>query len=114
MRTLLNDFFDNLKAISNKIITKISEKIQKMKLHYENNKKWTLYLYLNNQCINKRKIDKDFSPMQEFYIVKVKRCKHLIGTNKSTKMIFEPYKYKMTDKEKKESHIEVRPFEGVR
>lgn len=114
MRTLFNDFIDNLKSILNKIITKIAEKVQKMKLYYENKKKWTLYLYLNNQYICKRKIEENFEPMKEFYIVKVKRCKHLIGTNKSTQMIFEPYKYKMTDKEKKESHIEVRPFEGVR
>lgn len=110
MRTLIEKISD----IFTIIIDKIVEKAQKLKKYLINNKKWTLYLYLNNQCINKRKIDKDFSPMQEFYIVKVKRCKHLIGTNKSTKMIFEPYKYKMTDKEKKESHIEVRPFEGVR
>lgn len=110
MRTLIEKISD----IFTIIIDKIVEKAQKLKKYLINNKKWTLYLYLNNQCINKRKIDKDFSPMQEFYIVKVKKCKHLIGTNKSTQMIFEPYKYKMTDKEKKESHIEVRPFEGVR
>ena len=44
MRTLINNFIDNLSTILGKIITKIAEKMQKMKLYYKNNKKWTLYL----------------------------------------------------------------------
>lgn len=113
MRTLFNDFIDNLKAILDKIITKIAEKVQKLKLYYENNKKWTLYLYLNGQCINKRKIDKDFAPMGKFYVVKVRGKKHLVGTNKMVQMVVQSYKYKLTDEKRKEAHVETLIYEGV-
>ena len=105
MRTLINNFIDNISTILGKIIKKIAEKVQKMKLYYENNKKWTLYLYLNGQCIDKRKIDKDFAPMGKFYIVRVRGKKHLVGTNKMVQIIVQSYKYKLTNEKKKERLI---------
>lgn len=96
---------DMINAINNKT-SEISKKLEK-------NKKWKLYLYLNNQCIKCLKIDKDFAPMNKFYIVKVKNMKHLVGTNKPTQMIFKSFKYKYTDEVKKTAHIEVIGYEGV-
>lgn len=113
MRTLINNFIDNISAILGKIIGKIVEISQKLKLNYENNKKWTLYLYLNGQCIDKRKIDKDFAPMGKFYIVKVRGMKHLLGTNRMVQIVVQSYKYKLTDEKKKEAHIETLIYEGV-
>ena len=109
MRTLIK----KISAILGKIITKIAEKVQKLKLYYENNKKWTLYLYLNGQCIDKRKINKDFAPMGKFYIVKVRGMKHLLGTNRKVQIVVQSYKYKLTDEKKKEAHIETLIYEGV-
>lgn len=113
MRTLFNDFIDNISAILGKIIGKIVEISQKLKLYYENNKKWTLYLYLNGQCIDKRKIDKDFAPMGKFYIVKVRGMKHLLGTNRMVQIVVQSYKYKLTNEKKREAHIETLIYEGV-
>ena len=109
MRTLIK----KISAILGKIITKIAEKVQKLKLYYENNKKWTLYLYLNGQCIDKRKINKDFAPMGKFYIVKVRGMKHLLGTNRKVQIVVQSYKYKLTDEKKREAHIETLIYEGV-
>ena len=102
----ISTFFTN-------IVDKFVKKLQKAKKYYENKKKWKLYLYLNNQCIKCLKIDKDFAPMNKFYVVKVKKMKHLIGTNKPTQMIFKSFKYKYTDEVKKTAHIEVIGYEGV-
>lgn len=88
-------------------MNKIKSLINKIK------NRWTLYLYLNDQCIYKMKIDSDFAPMGKIYVIKVHGLKHLIGTNRRTQIIVEAYKYKYTDEEKKTSHIEVRLFEGV-
>lgn len=93
--------------------TKIIDLLKKIKENHENSKKWKLYLYLNGQCIKCLKIDKDFAPMNKFYVVKVKNMKHLIGTNKPTQMIFKSFKYKYTDELKKTAHIEVIGYEGV-
>ena len=109
MRTLIKQ----ISTIFNKLIGKISELMQKMKSNYENNKKWSLYLYLNGQCIDKRKIDKDFAPMGKFYIVKVRGMKHLLGTNRKVQIVVQSYKYKLTDEKKKEAHIETLIYEGV-
>lgn len=109
MRTLIK----RISTIFNKLIGKIEELIKKMKLNYENNKKWSLYLYLNGQCIDKRKIDKDFAPMGKFYIVKVRGMKHLLGTNRKVQIVVQSYKYKLTDEKKKEAHIETLIYEGV-
>lgn len=95
------------------MIEKISKAVNKLMETIEKNKKWKLYLYLNNQCIKCLKIDKDFAPMNKFYVVKVKNMKHIIGTNKPTQMIFKSFKYKYTDEVKKTAHIEVIGYEGV-
>ena len=109
MRTLIK----RISTIFNKLIGKITEHMKKMKSNYENNKKWNLYLYLNGQCIDKRKIDKDFAPMGKFYIVKVRGMKHLLGTNRKVQIVVQSYKYKLTDEKKKEAHIETLIYEGV-
>ena len=109
MRTLIK----KISAIFNKIIGKIAEFMQKLKLYYKNNKKWTLYLYLNGQCIDKRKIDKDFAPMGKFYVVKVRGMKHLLGTNRKVQIVVQSYKYKLTNEKKREAHIETLIYEGV-
>lgn len=113
MIKMFKDMIENISTIFTNIIDEFVKKIQKAKKYYENNKKWKLYLYLNNQCIKCLKIDKDFAPMNKFYVVKVKKMKHLIGTNKPTQMIFKSFKYKYTDELKKTAHIEVIGYEGV-
>ena len=109
MRTLIEKISD----ISLNIFDKIVEKAQKLKKYLINNKKWILYLYLNGQCIDKRKIDKDFAPMGKFYIVKVRGMKHLLGTNRKVQIVVQSYKYKLTDEKKREAHIETLIYEGV-
>ena len=109
MRTLIKKISD----ISLNIFDKIVEKAQKLKKYLINNKKWTLYLYLNGQCIDKRKIDKDFAPMGKFYIVKVRGMKHLLGTNRKIQIVVQSYKYKLTNEKKREAHIETLIYEGV-
>lgn len=109
MRTLI----EKISAVFTVIIDKIVEKSQKLKKYLINNKKWTLYLYLNGQCIDKRKIDKDFAPMGKFYIVKVRGMKHLLGTNRKVQIVVQSYKYKLTDEKKREAHIETLIYEGV-
>ena len=109
MRTLIKQ----ISTIFNKLIGKIAELMKKIKSNYENNKKWNLYLYLNGQCIDKRKIDKDFAPMGKFYVVKVRGMKHLLGTNRKVQIVVQSYKYKLTDEKKKEAHIETLIYEGV-
>lgn len=109
MRTLIEKISD----ISLNIFDKIVENVQKLKKYLINNKKWTLYLYLNGQCIDKRKIDKDFAPMGKFYIVKVRGMKHLLGTNRKVQIVVQSYKYKLTDEKKREAHVETLIYEGV-
>ena len=109
MRTLIKKISD----ISLNIFDKIVEKSQKLKKYLINNKKWTLYLYLNGQCIDKRKIDKDFAPMGKFYVVKVRGMKHLLGTNRKVQIVVQSYKYKLTNEKKREAHIETLIYEGV-
>ena len=109
MRTLIKKISD----ISLNIFDKIAEKAQKLKKYLINNKKWTLYLYLNGQCIDKRKIDKDFAPMGKFYVVKVRGMKHLLGTNRKVQIVVQSYKYKLTNEKKREAHIETLIYEGV-
>ena len=109
MRTLIEKISD----ISLNIFDKIAEKLQKLKKYLINNKKWTLYLYLNGQCIDKRKIDKDFAPMGKFYVVKVRGMKHLLGTNRKVQIVVQSYKYKLTNEKKREAHIETLIYEGV-
>ena len=109
MRTLIEKISD----IFTIIIDKIVEKAQKLKKHLINNRKWTLYLYLNGQGRDKRKIDKDFAPMGKFYVVKTRGMKHLLGTNRKVQIVVQSYKYKLTDEKKREAHIETLIYEGV-
>lgn len=93
-----------LKVIKNKansFIKKITKK-----------DKWKLFLYYKGQCVKKMFVDEEFKPMEHFYKVYFKKCKHLIGTNKKTLIILQYYKYKMTDNDKKEVHIETLINEG--
>ena len=95
------------------IFTIIVKKMQKLIKYFKNNKKWKLYLYLNDQCIKCLKIDKDFAPMNKIYVVKVRNKRHLLGTNKPVQIVVRSYKYKYTDEIKKTAHIEVIMYEGV-
>lgn len=108
-----------MKQIFKKIITKcqnifknIVESLKKLIRKLLKKDKWKIYLYYKGQCIKKVYVDDDFKPMENFYIVKVKNLKHLIGTNRKTKLMLQYYKYKMTNNEKKEVHIETLIFEG--
>ena len=92
--------------------TKIIDLFKKIKENHENNKKWTLYLYLKGQCIKSIKIDKDCAPMGKIYVINVKNKRHLLGTNRKTQLVVRSYKYKYTDEAKKTAHIEVIIYEG--
>lgn len=96
-----------------KIFANLFNELDKINKKRIENKKWKLFLYLNNQCIKKIKIDKNFAPMNKIYVVNVIGKRHLIGTNRATKMVFKSFKYKYTKEDKREAHIEVIPFEGV-
>lgn len=76
-------------------------------------KKWKIYLYLQGQCVKKIYVDEDFLPTEHFYVVNIRGRKHLVGTNRKTKVMLQFYKYKMTDNDKKEVHIETLIYEGV-
>lgn len=95
------------------MINLISNTVKAINKRLEENKKWKLYLYLDNQCIKCLKIDKDFAPMNKIYVVKVKNKKHLLGTNKTVQIVVRSFKYKYTDEAKKTAHIEVILHEGV-
>ena len=101
-----------IKLIKN-MINSINNKISKINMKLEENKKWKLYLYLNGQCIKCLKIDKDFAPMNKIYVVKVRNKRHLLGTNKPVQIVVRSFKYKYTDEVKKTAHIEVIMYEGV-
>lgn len=105
MKEIIETFKKTVDNIKN-AITKLVDKI-------EENKKWKLFLYLSGQCIDVKKIDKDFTPMNKIYISKVKGMKHLLGTDNKVQILTRSYKYKYTDEIKKESHIEVIMYEGV-
>lgn len=89
------------KAYINNLILKVTKK-----------DKWKLFIYYKGQCIKKIYVDDEFKPMEFFYKVYFKKCKHLIGTNKKTLILLQYYKYKMTDNDKKEVHIETLINEG--
>lgn len=76
------------------------------------NKSWKLYLYYNGQCIARKRINENYTPMDKIYVIKVIGKKHLFGSN-FAQVIVKPFKYKYTDEEKKQAHIEVTLFEGV-
>lgn len=92
-----------LKKIKNKII----------EIKNKRKTKWKVCLYYRCQYIGYQWINENDKPMTLFYIVKVKNRRHLFGTNKKVQLIMNPIKYKLTNEEKREVHIEVVPWEGV-
>ena len=104
-----------MKKIKNLIAnfkSKIITKLKDITIKITKSDKWKIYLYLNGQCVKKIYVDEEFKPMENFYIVKVKNLKHIIGTNRKTKIMLRYYKYKLTDNDKKEVHIETLVYEG--
>ena len=106
------EIFKNISIALNKIVKKIKEVIDLIINAITKKDKWKLYLYIKGQCVKKLYVDDEFKPMEHFYKIKVKRFKHLLGTNKKTQIIVQYYKYKMTDNDKKEVHIETIINEG--
>lgn len=98
---LLKGLINNINRFTASAITKITK-----------SDKWKLYLYYQGQLIDKKYVDDDFQPMEHFYVVKTKRKKHLFGTNKKVQIVVKYYKYKLTNNDKKEVHIETINFEG--
>lgn len=98
---LLKGLVEGISKLTNSIITKITK-----------SDKWKLYLYYQGQCIKRLYVDDDFQPMEHFYVVKVRGMKHLLGTNRKVQIIVRYFKYKLTDNDKKEVHIETINFEG--
>lgn len=75
-------------------------------------RKWKMYLYAENQCIKKIKINDDEEPFEKVYIVNIYFKKHILGTN-FAKVVVKPYKLKCTNESQKEIHIEAKLYEGV-
>lgn len=75
--------------------------------------KWTLHLYYKNQEIKKIKVNEEFKPLEEYYILKIFFKKYLFGSN-FVKIIFKFDKLKYTNEDKKEMYIELMVWEGVR
>lgn len=95
-------------------INKLKDFIIKIKKKTTKEDKWKIYLYLSGQNIAKVYRDDDATPLNEIYIIRIRGFKHLIGTNKKTRIIVRPYRYKFGDNDKKEIHLECVPYEGVR
>lgn len=102
---------NKIKELINDVINAIKEIIKSIR--DKKNKRWIICLYFQNQLISKIKVDEDYKPMEHFYIVKLKNKKHLIGTNRTTQMMFKPCRYKMTDNDKRAVHIEVVSYDGI-
>lgn len=94
-------------------INKLKDFIIKIKKDITKEDKWKIYLYLNGQNVAKVYRDDDATPLNEIYIIRIRGFKHLIGTNRSTKVIVRPYRYKFGDNGKKEVHLECVMYEGV-
>lgn len=86
--------------------------IKNIKTRLKKAKKWKIYIYLNNQCVKRIKVNETFKPMEEFYIITIYGKKHILGTNKA-KVVLRYDKLKYTDNDKKSTHIETKLFEGV-
>lgn len=92
-------------------MNKIKEKI---KSYIENKKKeWKLCLYLNGVLVKTLRVNEEYVPTDKFYKITLINKKHIVGTNKKVKLICEFDKYKMTDTDKRELHIEVKVNKGV-
>ena len=89
----------------------MKEKVKSLINKILKNDKWTLFIYYNGQLIKKIKVDENFKPMENFYYIRVKGFKHMFGKRKVS-LLFQYNKYKMTNNEKKQVHIEVKINEG--
>lgn len=88
--------------------------LKKLKEYYKKYKnRWTLYLYLDNQCIKKLKVNDDYKPTNHLYFLQVYGLKRFFGTNRKVKIVVIPIKYKFSDNEKKQVHLEVNLYKGV-
>lgn len=81
---------------------------------FKKKNKWKVLLYFRCQYIGYQWINEDDKPMSLFYIVKVRGMKQLFGTNRKVQLIMKPILLKLTDEDKKEVHIEVETWEGVK
>lgn len=81
---------------------------------FKKENKWKVLLYFRCQYIGCQWINEEDKPMNLFYIVKVRGMKQLFGTNKKVQLIMKPILLKLTDEDKKEVHIEVETWEGVK
>lgn len=89
----------------------MKEKVKSLINKILKNDKWTLFIYYNGQLIKTIKVDENFKPMENFYYITVKGFKHMFGKRKVS-LLFQYNKYKMTNNEKKQVHIEVKINEG--
>lgn len=89
----------------------MKEKVKSLINKILKNDSWTLFIYYNGQLIKKIKVDENFKPMENFYYITVKGFKHIFGKRKVS-LLFQYNKYKMTNNEKKQVHIEVKINEG--
>ncbi len=103
-----------IKKLFNKIIKAFKKIIDIIKQAIKEKKdKWTLCLYWNGVLIKKQKVEENFQPIENLYKISLRNKKYLIGTNKKVDMLFKFDKYKMTNNEKKEVHIEIVVDKGV-
>ena len=75
-------------------------------------KRWKLYLYLNNLCIKKIYIDENINTKDEIFVINVWFKKHLFNTI-HTKIIVHPSKLIYTNDKKKETHWEFDYEKGI-
>lgn len=106
------ELFKKVKDAIKKLIQAIKKVVKKVIVKITKSDKWKLFLYYKGQCIKVMYVDEEFKPMEHFYKIKVKNLEHLIGTDNKTQIIVQYYKYKMTDNDKKEVHIETVINEG--
>lgn len=70
---------------------------------------WKIYLYYNGYLIKTMRVDKNFRPMEHFYLIRVIGKKMLVGSN-FVKILFKFSDYKYT--EGKNLHIELDIYKG--
>ena len=105
------EIFENISIALNEIVKKIKSFIDLIINAITKKDKWTLFIYFNGQLIKKIKVDENFKPMENFYYITVKGFKHMFGKRKVS-LLFQYDKYKMTNNDKKQVHIEVKINEG--
>lgn len=81
-------------------------------LFFRNKKKWKLYLYLNNICIKKIRIDEETKPKDEIFVINVWFKKNLFDSW-HIKTVISPSKLIYTNMKKKETHWEFEYEKGI-